>query len=679
MRLRSIPACALLAWLMTAAGALAQGFEPVTLTVTGTLGAFNESPGEYQTLVVRAENNTNEALHGLVRLSAEDGSLPAVEHEVEIDLPARAARWVRMTAFKPVSGTPEAVFEVGGRVIARATESSRGYGIEPTIAIIGEPSRLRGVLADQPLLMAMVPGGAIEKDVKPAVGTATIDPRSGQHLLPVHAAGYGTTDLVIAQIPALARATERERRALEEWVGAGGTLWLAPTSERDLVDPFVRRLLGSIAPAQGVFAHQDALVPPNLRGRTLSGERVLSEGFGASARVGFGRVYVTTFDPNETTFVDLPELHQLVRAMLSVLLMRNGIRPTNEESCQSSFGGGAEAEWGGIGQPSVQIRELRSALDPNDQYLGSVAFAALLLMFYVIIVGPLNFRWVARRGKPLLALITTPLLSFAAFTLLLLTGYTSKGITPRVRSVEIDETVSGYPRAYGRQYLSLFLASTGDLAWKRPEEVLVRQMGTGGGWGGRMREGGGERVLDEVRARLWQTIFLREDRVVDLGGPVVLEPGLAPEGPLVVHNRSRVKLRGAVWVDEGGAFFGLGAIEPGERVSRPRGQPLGTFIGIPYDQHDDTLTRFMQALGADAAHAPYFMGLLRGCSSIVFKVSQPQVFALLEPEDATATANGFHRDAGVRLLRVLAHPSGGELPLLPVSEPLTAPAAVPTP
>src|SRR5690606_20624807 len=79
-----------------------------------------------------------------------------------------------------------------------------------------------------------------------------------------------------------------------------------------------------------------------------------------------------------------------------------------------------------LGAEPQDTSVLRAALDPNESFRPALGLVAVLLLLYVFAVGPINFHYVARRGKPTLALLSTPLISLLCLLLMASVAYVSK-------------------------------------------------------------------------------------------------------------------------------------------------------------------------------------------------------------------------------------------------------------
>ena len=99
-----------------------------------------------------------------------------------------------------------------------------------------------------------------------------------------------------------------------------------------------------------------------------------------------------------------------------------------------------------------------------------LGLVAIVLLLYVIVVGPLTFRWVQRRNAPALALVTTPAVALGCFAVLLAVGYVGKGVRMRYRRVALRTLRQIQERGPGPQAaaeLAVLLKKTALAAWPR--------------------------------------------------------------------------------------------------------------------------------------------------------------------------------------------------------------------
>src|SRR5690606_15700931 len=107
---------------------------------------------------------------------------------------------------------------------------------------------------------------------------------------------------------------------------------------------------------------------------------------------------------------------------------------------------------------------------------------------------------------------------------LLVVGYIGKGVSMRYRRFEVVELIEGQERAPARRYTGLYSTRPGSfgLPVTPRGEVALRIDGSRQVGPTYVHEGDGVRLAD-FRAGLWETVFLREDRIVDLGGTIRFE------------------------------------------------------------------------------------------------------------------------------------------------------------
>ncbi|MCB9914732.1 MAG: hypothetical protein H6828_06225 [Planctomycetes bacterium] len=129
-------------------------------------------------------------------------------------------------------------------------------------------------------------------------------------------------------------------------------------------------------------------------------------------RVGFGRVVLV--DTPRLGAVAMDEAADLVPALHDALV---------DQGPSSWYG----REWVGTQDRTRQVeRELPGFGDLPLRGL------MLLLVLFAVLMGPVNFLWVKRRGKPVLLLVTVPLLSLGTGLALVLFGVFAQGLDVKV-------------------------------------------------------------------------------------------------------------------------------------------------------------------------------------------------------------------------------------------------------
>lgn len=620
---------------------------PVELTVEGIFGHDALLSGGYTTVVVRAGNRTASALRGEVTLEARTWERIVSVHRAPLDLPPREGRYTTITLPAFEDGMEIQVrFRADGSELATASTSlSYAGGAARPIVLLDDPPRLRATLVGTQVSMLDPSGYGGPREVEVPIGLATTDARSGDLVLPDSAAGWSSVLLAIGTVPALGRAGEAELVALERWVHAGGHVVVMPTRPSDLDHPWLRRTVGALrrgAPdPTSVAAVLGAEEPP-----LACPEGASREVFGCQQRVGFGSVIVTDLDLSDASVVNRGEVQSVLRAIARATASgEDRVRP------YLAFARGVDrpAEPWAAG-PNVSV--VRSALDPNEGYRPALVLVGVVLLAYVVLVGPVNFTVVERRKQPTLALVTTPILALICVMATFLVGYVGKGVLMRYRRVELLDVVDGSDVATRRSYTGYFYTrpSAADVELA-PGAVAVR-LGASGGDGPVTVEGAEHRTLASMRAGLWETAFVREDDATPIGGAIRFE--LMGDRIARVRNDSGIALRGAFMTDLAGGVYALGEIPAGGAVDVPTVPssylPVGT---RPDGQYYPGSDAFLGSLGYQTDVTDVVLGLLSLGADAPASTSLPTLFARLDPGPAPSASPAFAAELDVRMLRVV--------------------------
>jgi hypothetical protein len=207
---------------------------------------------------------------------------------------------------------------------------------------------------------------------------------------------------------------------------------------------------------------------------------------------------------------------------------------------------------GGFNETSFTTRNLRKQLDPNHGARWAIVVASLLLVLYAILAGPINFMLASRAGKPLRALVALPILSALTFFGVVTLAVASKGWSGQSRRVSLTEAGGGMTRGAIRRYRSFFTPVAQQVRVGASSPQALPSLVEEGGASLRLERGGVE--LQGVSVLPWQSMVVREDDIVPLGGGVSLT--LDPGGVVRVTNRLGRDLRGAlVWAPGNGLYL----------------------------------------------------------------------------------------------------------------------------
>lgn len=627
--------------------ATAQRPPPIEVRVEGVFGNDALIGDGYSTVAITVRNLTRETFRGRVLVRAVQWGQPPERHALALDLPPAEQRRVLMTLFVGGTGTSvEARYEVDERTLGTGSVSASYAPAGRSLVLLSDPPRLRASLLDLQVNAVdeanrgyYAGSTGAERAVQVPIGLVTLDGATGDPIVPDDVLGWSTVAVVAAQIPMLARLPQRELDALRQWAHAGGHLVLLPRTPGDLASPVVRELFGEVRASEELRIFPGDFVPgvmPALEGGSATAER-----FGCGATVGAGTAYLVAYDASAPPYVDRPEVRELLRSITQRAL---------RDPAQTRLPLGRRADelatqwWDG--RPS--LARLRASLDPNEGYRPALGLVGIVLFFYVLVVGPLNFRWVLRRNQPTLALVTTPALALGCAMVMLFVGYLGKGVLMRYRRVEIVEAIEGDAIAPTRAYSGHFLTAPSMLAIDGRPGGRTMRLAMGGGDDGLAYDHASEPPrLGGMRGGLWETIFLREDRVTQLGGAIRF--GYDGDQLVSVINESSAALHGAFVLDET-RVYRVGEVAPG--VTRPI--PRTPSAVLPSGWSDDDAVATSEALARQLElpedDASYLRGVLRLLGGPSASPSDALLWAHLDPEPAPETSPGFSRERDLRLL-----------------------------
>ncbi|MEM9190570.1 MAG: hypothetical protein AAGF12_15400 [Myxococcota bacterium] len=622
---------------------------PVVLSGSGIFGDELLLTGVYNALTVEIQNRTNQPIRGTLQARVTHYAESPLDHRTRVDLPPRGTRRVVIDMFVGDGASVALSFTQGGRQLAGASVYPQYQPASSGIVVMSDPPRLRGQLLDLEMTQPAIGPYGSPRTVTPPVGTVSFDPDTGDPILPTRAVSWSGVGLLVASASDLLRTSAAQRSAIDDWLRSGGQMLIFAGLAGALEDPYIVSLLGRVSPISGgATPDHSQLVPDGSRGTYYSGEPPFrTEAFGGSRRLGFGRVYLASYDGMTPPNVTEPETRRLVSSILQTP------RVAGSEVPLMPLGVGVDTmddRWFGSG-PSFGA--LRAALDPNEGYKPALGLVAFVLLFYVILVGPINFTFVGRRNRPTLALITTPVAAISCLVLMLGVGYVGKGTRMRYRAVDIVEVREGDHEGVGRRYTGLFLTRPASFDLESVDRGATRLVRGATADISPVTDHGGERpTLLDMRGGLWETVFVREERVVDNGGPILFER----EGQRLagVQNQSGSWLRGAMIVDGSGGVYLIGDVAPGARASISPSSEFSISLGSHFGSGEDpSLVRLAEAMSLPEDQIRVVEGVLKVMSGSPSGGSVPVLFAWNEVSERPEVAGTFGAEFDLRFIRVV--------------------------
>ena len=501
--------------------------------------------------------------------------------------------------YQPATLTVTAVGD-GGAKLATMTVNVNG-AVAPVLVDVDEPSRLSLVLRNITIPTTWSPGGGGYGGSTPAaltVGVAAFDGTTGDPILPEHAAAYASATVVLIHSDALARLEAAPLDALVDWVLSGGTLAVVPTRPEDLRGPTLTALAGgtvSTAEAPPVLLTLPALAPapsshpfgapppppdeetrptpkapPALigpsaavRGRLVgyAGGNLHASRYGASATYGTGEVHLLAFDPAASPVVDDPWVQARLVDLVAHAWDRRAVNVYRQ----------------GLVTPSTyQLNDVRRSLDPNENFRPALGIAAILLVLYSIVAGPITFLRAGKRGSPLSPLKWAPVWSAATFAAVVLIGLAGKGWRGRARHLSLIEAGAGVSRGSIRRFRGFFTSEAHSMSIPTTDATCVLDVTSDESSSRehrvfRIDRNGG--VLESLTSLPWETVVVVEDGFSELGSGLTVLAG--PDGGVDVVNRTGHALRDLVVYAPGNDLVYFAEVADGATISSAKGRSMG--------------------------------------------------------------------------------------------------------
>ena len=369
-------------------------------------------------------------------------------YETPISLPPGANKHLK-TYVAVQSASPVTVRIVqNGRVVASADAQPGSMA-----------TALIGVLSDQPAsemdnFKAVKPGG-----VSADVVHLTLDDVGDSAIL------LRAFDLLAIDDFATDTLTAAQRAAITDYVQNGGALLLGTGASwrKTLagVSPAILPMrldstttLSSVASLNGVARLEVATgsLSPGARAWLSEGGTPLL----AERLVGSGSVNMATFDWNQEPIANWSGGSSGKILLRQILVRTMFSSPSPPTTNMNKFGGpGAPMSWRG-GVLSQAIGSL-PALD-----LPSLVVVGLLILAYVLFVGPINYFALRALRRRALAWVTLPLIAIVASAGAVGAGVFTKGRSVQLNQVSILHLQAGWDRAYVESYTGVLTPTRGD-------------------------------------------------------------------------------------------------------------------------------------------------------------------------------------------------------------------------
>jgi hypothetical protein len=397
--------------------------------------------------------NKGQDVDGTLEITAGGGNgqggqpLESVIYQAHVSLPAGATKHLRTYLVEDqVPSTVSVRLVANGRELVSA-DTQTGTAASVLIGVLSD----HGTALDS--FAAVHPGGISANVVHLAledVGDSAILLRA--------------FDLIVIDDFATDTLTAAQRGAIADYVQNGGQLllgtgasWrktLAGVSSAILPMQITGTSSLSPAPALGMLPGVEiatGALNEGSHGWLFGGSRpLLAERF-----VGGGSVTLATFDWNQDPVASWSGVNVLLRQ----ILVRT-VFPTASSSQNGNFGGPFGASGTSIAERSAALNQALSNLPALD--LPSLVLIGILVLAYVLLVGPINYLALRALNRRALAWITVPLIAILASAGAFGTGLFTKGRSTQTNQVSVIHLQPGWDRAYQESYTGLLTPTRGD-------------------------------------------------------------------------------------------------------------------------------------------------------------------------------------------------------------------------
>ncbi|HET9847915.1 MAG TPA: hypothetical protein VFR68_05105 [Candidatus Dormibacteraeota bacterium] len=432
-------------------------------------------PGAWMPVTVDAKN-TGAGIDGTIEiqesLNGQPGTIGLTVYDQPISLAGGATKRIRMYAGVETTGiTISARILQDGRVIA-SQDASPG----------GTTSALIGVLSDESTAFdefaAIHPGG---------ISARVVHLRADE--LAESAIPLRAFDILAINDFATDGLTARQRAAIADYVNAGGDLLLGTGAAWHKT---LAGLPASLLPMQisGTTVLDSTALGASAvelaTGSLTQGKPWLSQSAGpllVERSVGSGMVTMATFDWMQQPLAINVQTQSVMRQVMARTFFGPGGSAQN-----FAYGMGGGPGFGFGSQPSVASKS--GALTPvlgnlPGLDLPSLQVTGVLVLLYVLIVGPLNYIVLGAMHRRALAWVTVPVIAVVAAAGAYGAGVFTKGRSVQINQVAILHIQPGWDHAYQEVYTGVIPPSRGDYhASIAGEGLLISPISNTGGFNG---------------------------------------------------------------------------------------------------------------------------------------------------------------------------------------------------
>jgi len=640
--------------------ALPGGAEERSLSLSVHLGYRDiVRPGQWMPVTVDATNNGQD-FAGTLEVEAQDlaggfGKGPAPVPALGI-APTRSTAVFQLPVTLPAGATKHfrtylLTDNPGATVAARFTRDGRTVTSQ-TVTPTNSTSMLVGVLSDQ--ANAFDDFGAVRL-------TSNSPTLQVAHLQREELADSGILlrafDLLAIDDLATDGLTAAQRNALADYVANGGNLLLGTGASWRKTLAGVPAALVPLRIDGTASLVQTPALPGAGRleiatGGSSSGDAWLSDGSRPlllEMAVGQGLVTLATFDWAQEPIASWSG----TRSLLRQVAIRTLLRGTNAAATGFGVGGmGAGVvfsqkvvtSYGSQGSLTQRSNMLLPALGNVPALdLPPLRVTGLLVLLYILIIGPLNFLVLRLVGRLELAWLTVPVLAIIFAGGAYGIGLGTKGRAVQSNQISVVHVIPGWKSAYRETYTGIFTPTRGDFTVRLADRSLIAPIVTYGPSGpitGSVRIRPDQGSVDLLGVTAFTLRGFATESMVSFSG--LSASVRLVEGKLSgqLENHSSIRFSDAV-VIAGDNFQSLGPLAPGASASISLDPSTSsTFPGPPiFTRIYSPMPQAGQAAQRETIQRQQILQMVLGYSGPATRIAPTVIAWTTEPLEAI-TVNG---------------------------------------